>query len=388
MMEKENVLIVHNYYQIPGGEDTVVKNEKELLEENGHKVTLYVRSNNEIKGCNIIKRLWFVIQSIYSIKTKRDIRRILKEKEIDVVHVHNTFPLISPSVYKAAKEMNKPVIQTVHNFRLLCPGGTLTCKEEICEKCVNGSLINAIKNKCYRNSYIESIIAVTILIINRVIGSYNNVTKYLALTEFNKSKLEKKIEKDKILVKENFSNKGSIDIVAAEKREYFIYLGRLDRLKGIDIVLEAWKSQREKLIIIGAGPEETMVRSYIEDNKEMQIEYLGYKNKYESMKYLSKAKGLIIASKWYEGLPMTIVEAFSLGVPVIGARIGNITSLIKDNETGVLFHVNSPEALKEAVDGLVNNKELMIKLCNKAEEEYNSKYTRDIIYKKLIDAYR
>ena len=154
-MNKPSILIVHNYYQIPGGEDTVVANEKKMLEDNGHKVVLYTRNNNEIKTMNVFQKILLPFTSIYSFKTAREIKRIIKEENIDIVHVHNTLSLISPSVYYAAVKMNKPVVQTIHNFRMLCPGATFYRDGHICEDCVSKGLRCSLKHKCYRNSFIQ-----------------------------------------------------------------------------------------------------------------------------------------------------------------------------------------------------------------------------------------
>lgn len=327
-MEKQRVLIVHNYYQIPGGEDTVVANEKKMLEENGHKVFMYTRHNNEIKDKGLIGKLLLPFETIYSLKTSKEIKKVIKENKIDVVHIHNTLPLISPSVYSAAKSCGVKVVQTVHNFRLLCPGATFYRNGHICEDCLTKGLGCAIKHNCYRDSKIQTIVATTMLKFNRLIGSYDKVDAYIALTEFNKNKLSNLIPEEKIFVKPNFTEEPNIPIVPVEEREYFMFLGRLDKLKGIDLLVKAWKDIKdEKLVIVGTGPEEEWIKSFISENKMSNVEFLGFRKKDEAMKILSKAKALIVPSQCYEGFPMTIVEAFAIGVPVIGSEIGNVASI-------------------------------------------------------------
>ena len=212
MEHKQKVLMVHNYYQIPGGEDTVVENEKRLLEENGHEVILYTRHNNELKSFSKIKKLVLPFTTIFNIKTYKDVKRIIKKEHIEIVHVHNTLNLISPSVYYAALSCKVPVIQTVHNFRLLCPGATFYRDGHICEDCLKYGLKCAVKHGCYRNSKLQTLACVITTKIHRMLGVYRKIN-YICLTEFNKNKLlelnyrSKKIiiSPEKVYVKPNFT---------------------------------------------------------------------------------------------------------------------------------------------------------------------------------------
>ena len=214
--KKQKILIVHNYYQIPGGEDTVVTNEKKLLEDNGHEVILYTRDNNEIKKMNFFRKLLLPFTSIYNPRTAKDIKKIIKENGIDIVHVHNTLHLISPSVYYAAVKCGVPVIQTIHNFRFLCPGAMLYRNGNICEDCINKGLRCAIRHGCYRNSRPQTFILVLSALIHRATGIYRKVN-FICLTEFNKQMLlrinRKKqiIQPSKVFVKPNFTFLNSSD---------------------------------------------------------------------------------------------------------------------------------------------------------------------------------
>ncbi|MBY0145123.1 glycosyltransferase [Neobacillus niacini] len=210
MEKKKKILIVHNYYQIPGGEDTVVANEKKLLEEHGHQVVLYSRNNNELKGMAKLQKLCIPFSTVFSIRTYREVKNIIIKEKIDVVHVHNTLNLISPSVYYAAFSKNKPVIQTIHNFRLLCPAATFYREGRICEDCVDKGLKCAVSNKCYRGSRLQTLGCVFTLKLHRLLGTYKKLN-YICLTEFNKEKLlmlnkgkKQLIDPNKVFVKPNF----------------------------------------------------------------------------------------------------------------------------------------------------------------------------------------
>ena len=182
---KQNILIVHNYYQIPGGEDTVVANEKKMLEDHGHKVILYTRNNSELKEMSKFQKLKLPFTTIFNPRTYKDIKRIIRKENIDVVHVHNTLNLVSPTVYYAALSCKLPVVQTVHNFRLLCPGATFYRDGHICEDCVHHGLKCAIKNNCYRGSKVQTLVCVVNTWIHRMTGVYGKIN-YICLTEFNK----------------------------------------------------------------------------------------------------------------------------------------------------------------------------------------------------------
>lgn len=386
-MKKQKVLIVHNYYQVPGGEDTVVENEKNMLLENGHEVVLYTRHNDEIKLRGIFGKLILPFETIFSFKTYKEVKRKVKEENIDIVHVHNTLPLVSPSVYYSAKHCNVPVVQTIHNFRLLCPAATFIRNKKICEECVEKSLICSIKNKCYRDSLIQSMVSAFTLAFHRLIGTYNKVDNYIALTEFNKNKLMNLVDEGKISVKPNFVKRNN-KIVKSKNKEYFLFLGRIDELKGIMLLVEAWKEvNNSKLLIVGKGPLENKINKYIKENGINNIELLGFKERDEVLKLIINAKALIVPSQWYEGFPMTIVESLSVGTPIIASNIGNLSRIIDDEENGLLFKHDNKESLIRKVKELDGNSKLLEKLSDGAINTFNKRYNSVKNYELLINIY-
>ena len=275
-MKKQSVLLVHNFYQLPGGEDTVVANEKKMLEDHGHEVVLYTRHNSELKSLAKAKKLLLPFSTIFNVRTYREIRRLIKENQVDIVHVHNTLNLISPSVYYAAFSCRVPVVQTIHNFRLLCPGATFYRDEHICEDCLTKGLGCAVKHSCYRESKIQTLACVISTWFHRTIGTYGR-RNYICLTAFNREKLLqlKQIKEDWVYIKPNFVTKAKEVVPYNERKKQFVYMGRLDKLKGIDFLLETWKefdANEYKLVICGTGPLEEWCRNYIERNQLKNVE--------------------------------------------------------------------------------------------------------------------
>ena len=377
---KQKVLIVHNYYQIPGGEDTVVANEKKLLESHGHEVVLYTRHNSELNSLSRGQKLLLPISTIFNFQTYKEVKKIIKAENVDIVHVHNTLNLVSPSVYYAAFACHVPVVQTVHNFRLLCPGATFFREGHVCEECLSKGLVCAVKHKCYRGSRVQTLACVISTWIHRLIGTYKKLN-YICLTDFNKDKLLqlKQIKKEKVLVKPNLVEEAK-EIDPYEKRiDQFIYVGRLEEIKGIDILLEAWKlmgADAPELLMCGKGPLEDWAKEYIEKNKLSKVKLLGFVANTEVRKMIGESKALILPTQVYEGFPMTIAESYACGTPVIGSDLGNTGSLIENGINGFKFAPDSPSELADAVNRITNS-------FTALDENVIGKYSSESNYRKL-----
>lgn len=386
-MEKQRILIVHNYYQIPGGEDTVVENEKRMLEKHGHKTFLYSRNNSELNTLSKLKKMCLPFSTVFNIRTYREIKRIIKEKRIDIVHVHNTLNLISPSVYYAALKCKVPVVQTVHNFRLLCPSAVFYRDGHVCEDCVKYGLWCAVKHKCYRNSRIQTLACVVNTKIHRMTGIYGKIN-YICLTEFNKKKLLelKQVKRDRVFVKPNFVNSINKLSDSGERKDRFIYVGRLDKLKGIKILFQAWKllgNNAPELIICGNGDMEEWCKEYIAKYSLSSVKLKGFVSNLEVKQLIANSKALILPTQCYEGFPVSIVEAFSVGTPVICSDFGNAGALITQGITGYKFQYDSPNKLVQAVNKIKDYKQIY----QTTSEEYKEKYTESKNYEMLTIIY-
>ena len=382
--KKQKVLIVHNYYQIPGGEDTVVANEKRLLEEHGHEVLLYTRHNSELNKLSKVQKLMLPITTIFNFSTFKEVKKLIKENGINVLHVHNTLNLVSPSVYYAGFACKIPVVQTIHNFRLLCPGATFFRNGQVCEECLEKGLSCAVKHKCYRGSRVQTLACVMSAVIHRMLGTYKKLN-YICLTEFNKKKLLhlKQIRENQIFVKPNFVVNEIQQVVCEERKNQMIYVGRLEEIKGVDVLLEAWKilgEEAPELIMCGTGPMEEWCRNYVAENKLTKVTIAGFIKNEVVREMIAQSKALVLPTQVYEGFPMTIAESYAVGTPVIGSDLGNTACLIENGKSGWKFSPKDSQELAEVVRKLENTSLTL-------ENEVVEKYSAENNYKQLRDIY-
>lgn len=382
--KKQKILMVHNYYQIPGGEDTVVANEKKMLEEHGHEVVLYTRHNSELNTLSKGKKILLPFFTVFSLKTYQEVKKLIRQEQIEIVHVHNTLSLVSPSVYYAAFRCHVPVVQTVHNFRLLCPGATFFRDGHVCEECLSHGLFCAVKHKCYRNSRIQTLACVVSTKVHRMLHTYEKLN-YICMTEFNKEKLLhlKQISEEQIFVKPNFVEEAQKIIPYEKRKNQLVYVGRLEEIKGVRVLLKAWKLLGEgapELLLCGKGPLEDWCRSYIEENHLEKVKQMGFVPNERVRELMGESKALVLPTQVYEGFPMTIAEAYAGGTPVIGSDLGNTRSLIEEGKSGFKFSPDSPEELAECV----------LKLATLSEESlkpFQKKYTAKDNYEQLRKIY-
>ena len=388
-----NILMVHNYYQLPGGEDMVVENEKNMLTRHGHKVVVYTRNNSELKDMGKVKKLSMVFSTVFSMKTYREIRKIIKDEKIDIINVHNTLSLISPSVYYAGLSMKVPVFQTIHNFRLLCPAATFYRNGHICELCTTKGLLCSIKNKCYRGSRFQSFASAVILWFHRMTGVYKKIN-YICLTDFNRQKLLKGIKglkENRVFVKPNFT--AAPDKEESLMGDYYLYAGRLEKIKGTDIMLKAWKHMKDdgitpKLIICGTGDLKEKAEKYVTKNGLDNVEFKGFVENHVLKKMMRDARAVILPTQWYEGFPVSIAESYSMGTPVITGDVGNAGDLVKDGITGLKYTYNSHEDLAEAILKMEKTGDAKYReMRSEVRDTYDRLYNEETNYKILCEIY-
>lgn len=381
---KENVLIVHNYYRIPGGEDIVVANEKALLERNGHKVVLYSRNNTQAGDHSFLQKVALAFVSIFNLKTYRDVCMLIDKEHIDIIQVHNTVALISPAVYLAGINRGIPVIQTVHNFRLVCPNGVCYIRDHVCERCLDHGLKASLLYNCYRNSKLQTFVCALSIKIQRVLLTYKSIY-YICLTEFNKEKISsvKQISTENIYIKPNFTTLDTEPIPFENRKNQLVYAGRIEKIKGLELLLQAWMKLGEKapkLIICGSGELDEWCSEYIQNNDISSVEMKGQVSNAEVKRIVGESLAMVYPTQWYEGFPMAVAEAYTMGTPIIAADIGNVGNLVEEGVTGLKFKSNSVVALARAVEKFMENPIIL-------PRDYCTKYTAENNYKILKHIY-
>jgi len=383
------ILLVHNEYQQRGGEDVVFEQEKRILERAGHDVITYCRSNHEIEELSVVERAGLLVHTVWAGDTRRDLSALLALENPDVVHVHNTFVMISPSVYSACRERGIPIVQTLHNFRLLCPGAQLLRDGKICEECIDHSLWRSVWHACYRDSRPATASVALMLAWHRRSGTWNElVDRYIALTEFARNKfIAAGFAPGKIVVKPNF-----VDPDPGEKEsagEYALYVGRLSREKGLRTLLDAWKRlpKSSPLQIAGDGPQ----RQELEDEAQRcglsSIRFRGRLSHSETIAAMKGARFLILPSEWYEGFPMTLAESFACGTPVICSKLGAMEEIVEDDRTGLHFLPGDSEDLAQKVEWAFSHSSEMAAMGRAARREYESRYTAERAHSQLMQIY-
>jgi glycosyltransferase involved in cell wall biosynthesis len=383
------IATIHNTYQQPGGEDVVVAEETRLLESYGHKVVSYRRSNHELDDMSTVRRLIQIKDVVHSSRSKNDIQSLIRKEKPDVVHVHNTFLMISPSAYEACRQEGVPIVQTLHNYRLLCPAATLSREGVVCEECIHGDFWSGIRHGCYRNSSSMTSVVAAMLKFHQQRGTWKeSVDGYVALSEFARDKFTHGgLPAEKIHVKPNFV--GSDPGPKTGSGEFVLFVGRLVPEKGPDLLLSAWGHLKNapKLMIIGDGPSRDALQRQIESTHLRNVRIMPWMPKNEVMEAIQKASVLVVPSTWYEGFPMTIVEAFACGTPVICSRLGALQEIVTDECTGLHFRAGDALDLADKVESLLGNSERVARMGREARQRFEERYTAPKNYLKLMNIY-
>jgi glycosyltransferase involved in cell wall biosynthesis len=383
------ILSVHNTHQHRGGEDVVFEQEKRMLERCGHAVVVYHRTNHEIGQLKILDRLDMAKRTIWANDSLREFDALLAVEKPDVVHIHNTFIVISPSIYSACRKRGVPVVQTLHNFRLLCPPSNLFRDGKVCEECIDHSLVRAIEHKCYRGSTSATTVVVAMLSFHRLFRTLErSIDRYIALTEFSRDKfISAGFPSDKISVKPNFleSDPG----VRRQAGDYALYIGRFSPDKGLPTLIDAWsKLPRDfQLRIVGEGSERAELEAAARRQQLSNVQFRGFLSREDTLAELKGARVLVMPSLWYETFGMVIVEAFACGVPVICSRLGAMAELVRDGANGLHFMPGDSADLAQKMIWAWTNPGTLEKLGRNGRQDFESHYTADKNYRMLMEVY-
>lgn len=376
------ILIIHTFYQGPGGEDTVFKQESELLALDHDVETLTFQNKKGWKGA--LQTLF----SFWNIVAAYRVRKRIKNFKPQVVHIHNTHYASGPIILRTIHKVGIPLIMTLHNFRILCPSAILYHNHQLFLSSLKEDFPwTAVKNKVMDGSAVKTFVLALNYWFHRQIGTWNMVDRYITLSSFAKkifvdSTLH--VPEQKFTIKPNFTF--PIEGTVGNNEDYFVYLGRLTEEKGILNLLKVFSQIDSKIIIIGDG---SLKQEVIDATRNHpNIKYLGFRSRDEILPMVEKAEALLVPSLWFEGMPMTILEAFSVGTPVIGSDIGALSEMIIPNKTGLLFNPQSVDNMLITVQQWKNYSiQEKYNIRQTTKEFYFSNFTPEENKKKLLDIY-
>ncbi len=376
--QPRRILVAHNRYQQRGGEDAVVDAEVALLRQHGHEVLEYQRDNVDVQTQSIAAT---AMQTLWSRRTLADLELLFNSFRPHLLHVHNTLPLISPSIYWAAHRRRVPVVQTLHNFRLMCPQAMLLRNDKICEDCIGKLPWRGVTRRCYRGSAAQSAVLASMLVAHRWAGTWDDkVTRYIALNEFCRAKfIEGGLPARKLVVKPNF-----IDLAAptAGPRSGFLFVGRLSAEKGVAVLAAALSQSPDlKAAVAGVGSEAQRLAGVA------NALLLGALAPAEVYAHMGRALALVLPSLWYENFPRTLVEAFACGLPVIASRIGALAELVDDGVTGLLFSPGDAADLAAKLQWAEAHPTRMAEFGANARATYEATLTGEANYRILCAIY-
>ena len=380
-----NILVAHNFYKQPGGEDQCVAAEVAMLRAHGHEVTQYCLRNESVDAMG---RLQLASRTIWSRAAFRELRGLFRTHRPQIAHFHNTFPLISPAAYYAARAENVRVVQTLHNFRLVCANALLFRNGEVCEDCFGKSIPwPGIVHKCYRDSRAASTAITAMLMTHRVLGTWRKaVDVYVALTEFGRRKLvEGGLPADRIAIKPNFAYPDPGP--GTGTGGYAVFVGRLSAEKGVETLLTAWRhlGSTPPLKVVGDGPMGAVVQEAAAHNTTIQwLRGVPHERVYG---LIGEAAFLVLTSQCYENFPRVVIEAFARGTPVIVSGLGAMAVIVDDGRTGLHFKPGDPEDLARKVRSILADPLKLTRMRQAARQTFEQNFTAEANHKILMGIY-
>ena len=383
------VLIAHNSYQRPGGEDVVASQETDLLRRMGDQVIEYRRSNDDLRD---LSSLAMLKTTLWSSDTYRELDKLIWQQKPEIAHFHNTFPLISPAAYYACRKNDLPVVQTLHNFRLFCPRADLYRNEAICELCLGKTPWPGIRHRCYRNSRLQTTAVAAMLAFHRWLRTWQEqVDLFVAPSNFVREKvLQGGISPEKVVVKPHFvdhdpGERGGKGLCA----DYALFAGRLSREKGLFTMLHGWSRLKGmKLKVVGAGADDPEVRDFLRGRDMADIQILGQCSRDKVMELMKGAFLIMFPSVLYETFGLSLIEAFACGVPVIASRLGAMSEIVSDGYNGLLFEPGNAIDLADKLQWAFHHRDEMGQMGMNARKAYKEFYTADANYSLLASIYK
>lgn len=385
------ILLVHNYYgsSAPSGENQVFEAERAMLRLHGHEVAEFVRRSDDIRAKGVRGLVQGAFSTPWNAFAARTMRRTVETFRPDVVHVHNTFPMLSPSIFHAIGHRAARVL-TLHNYRLFCPAAIPMRAGEVCTECLDRhSALPALRHGCYRNSRLATVPLALNVALHRLAGTWTNqVEAFIALTEFQRQRLiEAGLPVNRVHVKPNFYP-GSPSIVPwADRKPYVVVAGRLTAEKGVATLVHAWQlwgKDAPELRVLGDGELRTKLEQMA---RGLPVKFLGQLNSEEAKRQIANARLLVLPSEWFEGFPMVVREAFAFGTPAAVSNLGPLPSIVKHGESGVVFQARNPLSLLQEISRAWEGPGMLEQLGRGARDAFETHYTEDANYTALMEIY-
>ena len=382
------IVIVHNRYALPGrgsGEEVAIDAISKLLKDKGHRVVPYIRSSLEVSKMKL-GRLMAFFTGIYNVRAKREMETLLDRETPDLVCLQNLFPLISPSVLAACRKANVPVVMRCPNYRLMCPGGLFMTNGTLCERCAGGKEYWCVLKNCEQDIFKSLGYALRGFVANYFSMFKNNVDVFMVLTEFAKEKLiQNGFPSKQVQVISGLANPNGIrPSVSGNQGRYVGFVGRVSPEKGIDVLIEAANSLPSVPFKVAGNFDRSLdlVRQ-----APSNIEFTGQLYPDDLIEFIAQARMILAPSKWYEGLPMAVIEAMLSGKPVICSNIGGLPEIVDDGITGLLFNYDDAKDLTEKIQTLWNDQKLCQTMGMAAREQAEKAYSPDAFYQRFMNAY-
>lgn len=381
-----NILMLHNRYLVPGGEDQSAASEAALLSEYGHHVELLEQDNRHVEELGKART---AMRTLWSRESFNQVQDKLRTGTFDIVHVQNFFPLWSPSVYYAAFERGVPVVQTLRNYRLICSNSLLFRDDKVCEDCL-GRFVPwpGIFHACYRNSTAGSAVVAAMIGVHKVAGTWQKrVNTYIALTDFSRQKyIAGGLPAEKIVLKPEFVH--PLPPQGGGGGGYALFVGRLSPEKGISTLLEAWRTAADPLPlkIAGGGPLQQSVIAAAQESQG-KIEYLGQSSPQRTLELMRSAEFLVVPSACYEAMPRTVIESFGAGTPVVASNLGATATMISNGKTGFLVAAGDIGKLRDRIQWCSQNVANLRALRGNARAAFEAQYTGEANIRELTRIY-
>jgi glycosyltransferase involved in cell wall biosynthesis len=388
---KIRVLQVHNRYSPGwGGEDTVVEQEARLLKERGHTVEQFQVSSASLKQASALRQIVSVPEILWSCGSYKKIREVITRFAPDVVHAHNTFPLLSPSVFWAARRAGVPTVLTLHNFRHTCANAVLLRDDRPCEDCVGRFPWPALRYRCYANSIARTAVVVAMNILHRMLETYTQkIDVLIALNDFNRQIFVRSgLPNAKLRVKPNFVP--TYALANTPRLADVLFVGSLSRHKGVHLLLEAWRRTSPgsyQLLIVGDGPEREQLMAQFADVPG--VNWCGCLTHSEVLERMATSRILVLPTLAYENCPMVILEAFSVATPVIVPNHGSLRTFVRHRQEGLIFRAGDPDALTEALREAIHaSEEVWLGWSQQAKRAHAQDYSEAVNYESLLSIYQ